>query len=131
MRRAAFQTALIGQRVCRLVTQEHWYEGQPSDRFNVLFACVGDRWLRFFIDAGMFFWSVVPAPDPPPAADGHKYALAEYSFAGAVKDVTFTSSADSAELRIVLSDGSALCLHNEVDQSTVTFAPPDSDREVQ
>ena len=124
MHPAAFQTALIGQRISRLVAQEHWHEGQLSDRFNVLFACVGERWLRFFIDAGVFFWSAVPAPNPPPSADGHEYALAEHPFMGTVREAVFSSAADSAELRIVLSDGSALCLRNEADRSTVTFQPP-------
>ncbi len=120
----AFQASLVGQRVSRLIAQEHRHEGQLSDRFNVLFAYVGEGWLRFFIDAGVFFWSVVSAPNPPAASDGHEYTLAECPFAGTVRDVVFSCSADSAELRVVLSDGNALCLHNEADQSTVTFQPP-------
>lgn len=95
-----------------------------SDRFNVLFACVGDQWLRFFFDAEVFFWSVVSAPNLPPATDGHEYTLAQHPFAGTVREVVFFFSPGSAELRIVLSDSRALCLHNEADQTTVTFLPP-------
>ena len=124
MNHEAFRAALIGETVHRLVVQEHWHEEHMSDQFNVLFVLVDDHWLRFFIDAGVFFCRVVSAPNPPLDEDGHKYPLVKYPFAGTVQDVVFSFSPNAASLHIILSDGSRLFLHNKADHSTVTFQTP-------
>jgi hypothetical protein len=67
---SSFVKAIRGT-TCRDIWQlEYWYGGHLSSPCNVAFLCVnGGHWLRFFFDAGVFFWKMVPSVDAE-LADG-------------------------------------------------------------
>ena len=57
-----FRRAVEGAQCLGLLAQEYRRDGDLVSPANVLFLQVAPgRWLRFFLDAGVFFWREVPA----------------------------------------------------------------------
>ena len=60
----AFRAIAEGAPCLDLVRQEYRHAGQVTSAANVLFLQIAsDRWLRFCLDAGVFFWREVAQPD--------------------------------------------------------------------
>jgi len=121
----AFAQQLEGQLCHELKVQQFFYEGRLADQWNVLFLRLArDRWVRFFFDAGVFFWKnerpTLPYRD-------NEYRLVTPEIAKAVEGrtvlgVAFSSLATGGRtLTIELDNQTALHLHNERDRSSVAF----------
>ena len=115
-----FVQLVTGRTVRRLLAQEYWYAGELSDPVNVLFAELNDeRWVRFFFDTGVFFWSVVQSPTLPESDEKYQYSLSDLGWSGIVENADLVESFDAARLRISFTDGRVLELNNSQDRSWV------------
>jgi len=126
---ATFVSEAMGATCHALMRQEHWYQGEPSSLWNVLFLQVAaDKWLRFFFDAGVFFWRSAPQPDCIPKHEDNTYQLTSVREATpilgqVITRVVFTDpDALGRELVIEFSGGSRLRLANTEDENQVVFA---------
>ena len=125
-----FRRAVEGAQCLGLLAQEYRRDGDLVSPANVLFLQVAPgRWLRFFLDAGVFFWREVPAAvGITDAAPGDSYPLVPASAPGLVG-----SRVKAAELRAVPPDGARLALRfasgaglalvNETDESRLELEP--------
>ncbi len=113
-----FVRFISGKAVRRMLAQEHWYLGEISNPVNVLFAELDDeRWIRFFFDAGVFFWSTVESPTLPESNEKHRYSLGDLGYSGTAENADLAESFDAAQLRIYFADGRVLELNNSQDRS--------------
>lgn len=125
---ATFASEATGARCHALLRQEHWYQGKLSALWNVLFVQVAaDRWLRFFFDAGVFFWRSTRQPDSIPQQEESTYQLTSVIEATpllgqVIVSVVFTDpDASVRELVIEFSGGGRLRLTNAEDENQVVF----------
>jgi hypothetical protein len=115
-----FVDFVTGRDLGRMLAQEHWYAGELNDPINVLFAELSDgRWIRFFFDAGVFFWSLVDTPTLPEDGGENRYRLRDCCVLGTVFSATLNESYDDALLKLQLTDGRVLQLHNSDDRSWI------------
>jgi hypothetical protein len=119
-----FARALEHQRVLDLAVQECWHQGRLSAPANVVFLRVApERWLRFFFDAGVFFWRTIEAPDTPAAADGFEYRIVQAApecVGRTVSTVVVTApDRDTVVLTISFAEGGQLILQNRDDANTL------------
>lgn len=107
-----FRRAVEGAICLDLMAQEYHWEGELVCPANVLFLQLApDRWLRFFLDAGVFFWRAVPAAvgiTAAEAAPGDSYPLVPITAPGLVG-----SRVAAAELQAMPPDGMRLTLRFE------------------
>lgn len=122
-----FVRLLEGRECSGIVAQEAWRHGALSDLVNVVFLQLdGTDWLRFFFDAGVFFWRM-RAPEPITGGEpAWEYRLTDL---GARFRVTGQRIAraqfvqpdpDCARLVIELDRGT-LILDNADDHSRIAF----------
>ena len=120
MKAGSFVERLSGSTIRRLLAQEHWYADELSDPFNVLFAELDEnKWVRFFFDAGVFFWTPVESPTLPEQSGNNRYLLTDLSVSGAVTHATVAESFDAALLEIHFADSRVFQLHNSEDRSWI------------
>jgi len=122
-----FTLQLQDQRCDEFVAVEYWYQGRIANEWNVLFLKLGNgSWVRFFFDAGVFFWKK-EAPSRPENHEDSEYRLVKPPLAKAVEGRTIVDAGFSAlksggrTLTLELDDGMALHLHNQNDRSSVAF----------
>ena len=117
-----------------LVVQEFHSAGEQVCPANVLFLQIApERWLRFFLDAGVFFWRQVPEVvgiSDAEAAPGCRYPLVTLAATGLVgsrvETATFHEVSRNGPARVILhfNTGATLALVNESDASSVELTPP-------
>ena len=123
--KAEFVRVLEHQRVQGLAVQQSWFRGQLTAEANVLFLQLAPgSWLRFFFDAGVFFWRMVDAPDAGERGDeDSEYRIVEAAPEGAmgtVSAVHFTApDRDTVVLTISFAGGAQLVLQNRDDRNTL------------
>ena|SRR6266403_4362998 len=121
-------TLQIQDRRCdEFMVQQFWHQGRLANEWNVLFLKLANGpWLRFFFDAGVFFWRT-EEPSLPENHEDNQYRLAKPDVAKAVEGRTIVDAVFSAlksggrTLTLELDDGMALHLHNDKDRSSVAF----------
>jgi hypothetical protein len=64
--------------------QELWFEGRLADEWNVLFLKLRSGWVRFFFDAGVFFWKR-ESPVLPEKHEQNEYRLVRPEIAQVVE----------------------------------------------
>ena len=115
-----FVQLISGRTVRRVLAQEYRYAGELGNPVNVLFAELDDEhWVRFFFDAGVFFWSVVQSPTLPESDEKYQYSLSDLGWSGAVENADLVESFDGARLRVSFTGGRVLELNNSQDRSWV------------
>jgi hypothetical protein len=121
-----FVAAALNQTCTGILVQEYLFRGSVHDGANVIFLSLDTGiCLRFFFDAGVFFWKVAP-PVAPPGDDQFQYRLTEPKFAQGLRGqkivaAEFSVSSDSArELGITFEGGMKFCLRNHMDTSALT-----------
>jgi hypothetical protein len=122
-----FIRLLEGQECRGIIAQEFWHHGVPSDLVNVVFFQVeSGLWLRFFFDAGVFFWR----PGAPERVTGgeptFEYRLtnlgARFSVRGRrIERVTFTQPDPGCARLVIALDRGRLILDNADDHSRIAF----------
>jgi hypothetical protein len=122
-----FTLQMQDQRCDELMALEYWYQGRIASEWNVLFLKIRDgSWVRFFFDAGVFFWKK-DVPSRPEDHEGSEYRLVKPTLAKAVEGRTIVEArftelkSGGRTLTLELDDGMALHLHNENDRSSVAF----------
>lgn len=122
-----FTLQLQDQRCDELMSLEYWYQGRMASEWNVLFLKMGNgSWVRFFFDAGVFFWKN-EAPSRPEDQEDYEYRLVKPKLAKVVEGRTIVEARFNAlksggrTLTLELDDGMALRLHNKNDCSSVAF----------
>lgn len=122
-----FKRQLHGAVVTELIRLEYWFEGELESEVNVLFARVkDDRWIRFFFDAGVFFWREVAIPDVPETQGPYSWRLLPAHLPGlrlssTVDEVAFIGDEGQMprSLAVSLSNGSGFTLQNIDDQNVL------------
>lgn len=123
---SGFVAAALNQTCTGIVVQEYHFRGYVHDEANVIFMSLETgNCLRFFFDAGVFFWKVAP-PVVAPSDDQSEYRLVEPEFAERLRGrkivaAVFNASSHSArELGITFEGGVRFCLRNHMDTSALT-----------
>jgi hypothetical protein len=123
---AGFVAAALNQTCTDILVQEHLFRGSINDGANVVFLSLDTGiCLRFFFDAGVYFWKVAP-PIATPSDDQSEYRLIEPQSAERLRGrkivaVEFNPPSESArELGITFEGGIKLCLRNHMDKSALT-----------
>lgn len=123
---ARFVATALNRTCTDILVQEYLFRGSVHDAANVIFLSLDTGiCLRFFFDAGVFFWKVAP-PVAAPGDDQSQYRLTEPTFAQRLRGqkivaAEFAVSADSArELSIAFEGRVKLCLRNHMDNSALT-----------
>jgi len=123
---SGFVAAALNQTCTGILVQEYHFRGSVQDEANVIFMSFETgNCLRFFFDAGVFFWKVAP-PVVAPSDDRFEYRLVEPKFAERllgrkIVAAEFNASSHSArELGITFEGGMRLCLRNHMDTSALT-----------
>ena len=121
----SFEHAIAGCHIRSLFVEEFWYRGELAAPVSVVFAQIAeDRWLRFFFDAGEFFWSEESSPSLPPTTDDFSWRLTEVKFSGLVHEATLLASHNCDEpsvLTVRSTSGEFLSLHNQFDGCRLEF----------
>ena len=108
---------------------EYWYRGHLASPCNVAFLRINDgQWLRFFFDAGVFFWKMVPRVDAE-LADGDflyrpvRSADAAMLIGKVVEGCLFLgdSGGQNRVLRIRFATGGRLTLTNAGDENALSI----------
>lgn len=122
-----FVRQLEGRTCSGIVAQEFWHHGVASDLVNVVFLQVTDGvWLRFFFDAGVFFWRVGAPERVTGGEPAFEYRLtdlgARFGVVGRrITRVEFVQpDPDCARLVIAFERG-RLILDNADDHSRIAF----------
>jgi hypothetical protein len=122
-----FALQIQDQRCDQFMVQQFWHRGRLASEWNVLFFKLANgSWLRFFFDAGVFFWRT-EEPSLPENHEDNEYRLTKPEIANAVEGRTIVDAAFSdlksggRTLTLELDDGMALYLHNDKDRSSVAF----------
>jgi hypothetical protein len=115
-----FVELISGKTLRRLLTQEHWFSDELNDPVNVCFAELdGERCVRFFFDAVVFFWNLVESPDLPESNGENRYLLKDTGVRGTVSHATLRESFTAALLELHLTNGRVVQLHNSEDRSWI------------
>src|SRR5687768_8319573 len=122
-----FQSRMNGQQCEQFLVQQFLHRGRMASEWNVLFLkLTNGPWMRFFFDAGIFFWKE-EEPSLPEDHEENEYRLVKPEIAKAVDGRTIVAASFSAlssggrTLTFELDDGMALHLHNDNDRSSVVF----------
>jgi hypothetical protein len=122
-----FVRLLEGHECRGMVAQEFWHHGAPSDLVNIVFLQVsGGTWLRFYFDAGVFFWRSGAPEQVTGGEPAFEYRLtdlgARFGVSGQrISRVHFTQpDPDCARLVIAMERG-RLILDNADDHSRIAF----------
>ncbi len=118
---------IVGGICTRFVVQEYWYAGVQCESVAVLFLQLDHgSWHRFFIDAGVPFWSTVTEPDTLDTTPDDEYhypqreVAAELGLLGlSVQNLEFADGSPICNLRLSFSGSITLILCNENDHSTL------------
>jgi len=115
-----FIDAVSGADVRQVLAQRYWYRDELADPVNVLFArrCDG-VWLRLFFDAGVFFCSLVKAPELPETVDDYRYDLEDIGISGVVASAEVVDSIERLEgmLTLHFENGRVIRLRNAHDRT--------------
>ena len=125
-RESRFEAAALNRTCTGILVQEYLFRGSVHDEANVIFMSLDTGiCLRFFFDAGVFFWKVA-TPVAAPSDDQSEYRLVEPKFAERLRGrkivaAEFNASPDYArELGIAFEGGIRFCLRNHMDTSALT-----------
>lgn len=127
-----FRRAVEGAMCLDLLAQEYHRHGELVAPANVLFLRFAPRgWLRFFLDAGVFFWREVPAAEGIAAAEaapGDSYPLVPIAAPGLVGSRVAAAELqamppDGMRLTLRFESGAALSLVNAADEVTLEITP--------
>jgi hypothetical protein len=118
---------LQGTTCTGLVLQEYWYDGAVCESAHVFFLQLDHGlWHRFFIDAGVLFWSTVTEPDVHNTTADEEFHYpqqelgAERGLLGStLQNVEFVDTPPVYSLRLHFSGGTTLILRNENDHNTL------------
>jgi len=106
--------------------QQFWFDGRLADEWNVLFLKLRSSWVRFFFDAGVFFWKR-QSPSLPEKHGNNEYKLVRPEIANVIEGRTilvasFTRlSSGGRTLSLSTDSGPALHLHNKHDRSSIVL----------
>jgi len=118
---ASFALRLKDAICSSLAVQQHWFRGELSAEVNVLFLGMRDgKYLRFFFDHELFFWSEKERPALPESDGENRYTLLDHPDWGhgtnyPVENVDFQEEEDGRSLRITFAGGRILVLLNQAD----------------
>jgi hypothetical protein len=122
-----FIAKVKGQKCSRFMCQQFWHGGHLADEWNVLFLELSDgTWLRFLIDAGVFFWREEKPSIPENHCDD-EYRLIEPDLSKGIRGREIIAAKFSSlqtggrTLALGFEDGTTLYVHNDNDRSSVVF----------
>ena len=122
-----FIRLLEGQECRGIIAQEFWHHGVPSDLVNVVFLQVeSGLWLRFFFDAGVFFWRTGAPERVTGGEPTFEYRLtnlgARFRVRGRrIERVTFTQPDPDCARLVIALEGGRLILDHADDHSRIAF----------
>jgi hypothetical protein len=125
-----FKARINGANCIAVMQQQHWHRGKLSSLSNVIFLqTASESWVRFFFDAGVFFWRNVAAPEAPGSNEDDVYkivpALGIACISGsAIISVVFQGLNGASIRTLVLgfTQGNHLTLINAADENTILIA---------
>jgi len=119
---------MLEGRECRgMVAQEFWHHGVPSDLVNVVFLEVkGGTWVRFFFDAGVFFWRTGAPEQVTGGEPAFEYRLTDLTerfnvMGRRISRVYFTQPDPGCARLVIVLDRGRLILDNADDRSRIVF----------
>src|SRR5262245_66541646 len=89
-----FALEVENQRCVEFRVQQFWLEGRLADEWNVLFLRLSSRWVRFFFDAGVFFWKR-QSPSLPAKHENNEYRLVRPEIANVIEGRTILAASFS------------------------------------
>ena len=120
---------IAGQVCSSLLVQQYWCRDELIDGANVLFLKLGkETWHRFFIDAGVVFWSTVEAPACADDDGDHRYRLVDIGASEGLvgkqlRGVTTVDLAGGGELHLAFDNASTLVIRDQDDLSELVLVP--------
>ena len=126
---ASFSARIKGTRISEFIRMEYSFQNELVSEVSVLFAHLGeDSWIRFFFDAGVFFWREVIVPETPYIEGAHSYALHPIQLQcsgddAIVQKVEFTGQEGTTKrsASLLLRAGCVLKLKNENDENSFSI----------
>jgi hypothetical protein len=121
-----FATEVENQRCEEFRVQQFWFESRLADEWNVLFLKLRSGWVRFFFDAGAFFWKR-ESPSLPEKHEKNEYRLVRPDVAKVIEGHTILAasfshlSSGGRTLSLNIDSGSVLHLHNKHDRSSIVL----------
>jgi hypothetical protein len=117
----------IWGRTCReLRTQQYCYAERLEAEWNVFWMRDDSAWIKFFFDAGVFFWKE-EAPSVPEGSRLHQYKLVEPTFASTLSNKEIVAAnfgplpGGGRVLGIWFEGGVALRVENQSDRTSIVF----------